>query len=177
METRPIANAAAPSASWLRCWLRQKGGTAMTTPEQDRIFTPEQKARLRQHLLRLAPPETDLWPAIAPQLAQQPRARRLNRRRLAAVLTAAALLAALLTGAALLRKWAVYDTATGQLTVLTEGEGYAPEGTDEQENPYAAPPRPPAPAPTPLWAGRRRISPAAPRRKCGISITPSPPPS
>ena len=118
----------------------------MTTPKPDRdILTTEQDALLRQRLLRLAPPDADLWPRIAPRLAQQPCARHMTRRRLVAVLAAAALLAALLTGAALLRKWAVYDTATGQLTVLPEGEAYAPEGTDEQGNPYAAF------APAPSW--------------------------
>lgn len=108
----------------------------MTTPEHERTFTPEQEARLRQHLLRLAPPETDLWPAIAPQLAQQTHARRLPRRRLMAVLAAALLLAALLTGAALLRHYLVFDIGTGTATEVAEGDP-APGGTNADGTPYA----------------------------------------
>lgn len=108
----------------------------MTTPEQDRIFSPEQDARLRQQLLRLAPAGTDLWPAIAPQLEASAPVRRFTRRKVAVLLAAAALLAALLLGAALLRRWAVYNTATGQLTLLPEGDGYHSEGTAEDGSPY-----------------------------------------
>lgn len=103
-------------------------------------------AALRRQLLALAPPETDLWPGIAAELARQPaRPRWSARRRLCAVLLAAVLLAALLMGAAVLRRWVVYDTAAGTLTILPEGEGYAPEGTGEDGNPYAAF------APVPSW--------------------------
>ena len=61
------------------------------------------------------------------------------------MLAAAVLLAALLLGAALLRRWAVYNTATGQLTLLPEGDGYHTEGTAEDGTPYTGF------APAPSW--------------------------
>ena len=83
---------------------------------------PALDARLRAKLTAQLPQQPDLWPQIAARLPAVPS----HRRRAFPILVAAAIAAALLMGAAALRGFSVYDTATGQKIDLDAGEAYLP---------------------------------------------------
>lgn len=84
-------------------------------------------AALRARLTACQPETRDLWPALALRLGETPRR---PVRRMAVLLVAAAMLAALLMGAAVLRGFRFYDTATGESVTLQSGESYLPEDGD-----------------------------------------------
>ena len=95
------------------------------TPKPPRREDPLQDARLRARLTAQTPKTRDLWPAVAARLQEPPPRRPV--RRAALLLAAAVALAALLMGAAALRGFRIYDTATGESLELDPGEPYLPQ--------------------------------------------------